>query len=389
MVGSVTNARDPKLTYCGNVHAADSVDGFLDSLDAHTSEVAASARRAGRPFGLGAWWPHSVANAIARDPATQQRVRDAMARLSIPLWTLNVFPHGDFHGEVVKERVYEPDWSTEERVLYTRDCAEAAAALAHPGDVIPLSTLPLGYRAHGQFADLRLMARNLARMASMLRDLRDRTGVHCVLALEPEPFCILERALDAANFLEQWLFDEGAWPTVPESALREHLGVCVDLCHLFVVGEDPLAAIHSLLARGIAVPKVQVSSCLEARSEAGLDELFAFQEARYLHQTVGDGVRALDLGEAQSHRAEFAAALARGPVRTHYHMPLWWDRDGAFGSTKRDLERALRGIAQLPDPPLCEVETYTWSVLPEHMRSEPLPTLLARELDFAANLLRR
>ena len=44
------------------------------------------------------------------------------------------------------------------------------------------------------------------------------------------------RVLSAA-FLERWLFDEGAWTTVPERVLRRHLGVCVDLCHLAVVGD--------------------------------------------------------------------------------------------------------------------------------------------------------
>ena len=387
---AVSNPRSLRLTYCGNVHAALSVDGFVASLERHAAPVAASARHAGRAFGLGSWWPAPVAHAIAHDPAQRERVRAAMERLGLPLWTLNVFPHGDFHDAVVKTAVYEPDWSTEERLVYTRDCAEAAAALSAPGSVVPLSTLPLGYRAPGQIADLRLMARNLARAASMLAAIEERTGVRCVLALEPEPFCMLERAADAGEFLEHWLFDEGAWPTVPESALRAHLGVCVDLCHLFVVGEDPLEAIAGLRARGIAVPKVQVSSCLEVRSREGLDELLAFAEPRYLHQTVSaTGLRALDLKDVARQRAEFERALEGGPIRTHYHMPLWWDRDGAFGSTRRELERALAGIAQMQEPPLCEVETYTWSVLPDAMRDAPLPDLLARELDFAAKLLCR
>lgn len=381
-------ASTPRLTYCGNVHATSSVDAFVASLRTHAAPVAAHARANGRAFGLGSWWPRDVAAALSRDGADRERVREAMAELDLPLWTLNVFPHGDFHGEVVKTAVYEPDWAHEDRLLYTRDCAEAAAALVPAGTCVPLSTLPLGYVDRGP-ADRRVMARNLARAASHLHALEQRTGVRCVLALEPEPFCLLETATAAATFLEQWIFDEGAWPTIAEGALRRHLGVCVDLCHLFVVGEDPLAALRDLAARGIAVPKVQVSSCLEVRAASGLDDLLAFAEARYLHQTVGPGVRALDLPEVAARRAEFEAALAHGPVRTHYHMPLWWDRDGAFGSTRSELRRALAGLAQLPDPPLCEVETYTWSVLPEALRSAPLPDLLARELEFAAKHLGR
>ncbi len=385
----MSNPRSQRLTYCGNVHAATTVDGFIDSLERHAAPVAVVARQQGREFGLGSWWPAPLAHAIAHDEAQRARVRLAMERLSLPLWTLNVFPHGDFHGRVVKTAVYEPDWTTEERLSYTRDCAEAAAALAAPGSVVPLSTLPLGFRSPGELVDLRLAARNLVRAASMLAAIRERTGVHCVLALEPEPFCVLDRAAAAGDFLERFLFDEGAWPTVPEAVLRAHLGVCVDLCHAFVVGEDPLAAIADLRARGIEVPKVQVSSCLEVRSQAGLDELLAFAEPRYLHQTVAaTGLRALDLVDVATERTEFEAALLRGPLRTHYHMPLWWDQDGAFGSTRRELERALVGISALREPPLCEVETYTWSVLPAAMRDAPMSSLLARELDFAAKLLR-
>lgn len=381
-------ATTPRLTYCGNVHATSSADAFVDALRRHAAPVAAKARANGRAFGLGAWWPAEVAAALARDTAVRARVQAAMAELDLPLWTLNVFPHGDFHDAVVKTAVYEPDWAHEDRLAYTRDCAEAASLLVPPGSCVPLSTLPLGYQDRGP-ADRRVMARNLARAASHLHALEQRTGVRCVLALEPEPFCLLETAAAAATFLEQWVFEEGAWPTIPGEALRRHLGVCVDLCHLFVVGEDPLQALKDLAARGIAVPKVQVSSCLEVRAEAGLDELLRFAEGRYLHQTVGKGVRALDLPEVAARRAEFALALQQGPVRTHYHMPLWWDRDGPFGSTRPDLERALLGIARLPEPPLCEVETYTWSVLPEELRAAPLPDLLARELDFAARHLSR
>ncbi len=378
-----------RLTYCGNVHAAQSVGGFLDGLDRFAVPVRDLGRVAGRPFGLGAWWPASVAAEIAREPAVQERVRRALAERDLPLWTLNVFPHGDFHDDIVKEAVYRPDWGTEERVVYTRDCAEAAASLVPAGTVVPLSTLPLGYRAAGADpATLRLMACNLARAATHLHELHERTGVHCVLALEPEPFCLLETAAAAAKFFEQWLLTAGVANAVPERAVRAHLGVCVDLCHAFVVGEDPLAVLRDLHARGISVPKVQVSSCLELRAPSGLDELLAFDEVRYLHQTIAaSGERALDLGEVAARRSEFERALAHGPVRTHYHMPLWWDRDGAFGSTRALLERALDGLRQLPSPPLCEVETYTWSVLTGELCNAPLPERIARELDFAAKRL--
>jgi hypothetical protein len=247
-----------------------------------------------------------------------------------------------------------------------------------------LSTLPLGYRAPGgPQPDLRVMARNLARAASSFAALEQRTGVCCVLALEPEPFCLLETCAAAAAFLEQWLFEEGASATVPEDVLRRHLGVCVDLCHLAVVGEDALAACDDLRRRGIAVPKIQVSSCLEVRAPEGLERLLGFDEPRWLHQTVAaSGMRALDLPQVRRECSTFAGA---GRLRTHFHLPLWWDEPGALGSTRAEVERVLAGLrAPLP---LLEVETYTWPALHDFAAGAGLAERLCRELDFAAACL--
>ncbi|MCA8964475.1 MAG: metabolite traffic protein EboE [Planctomycetes bacterium] len=378
---------DVRLTYCGNVHPAPDLPSHLAALQQHTGPVAAVARARGRSFGVGAWWPAPLAYELAHDPDSGRTLLAAMDRLGLELWTLNVFPFGGFHDEVVKTAVYSPDWASEERLHYTRLCADAAALLCGGGTVLPMSTLPLGYRAPGApEPDLRLMARNLARCASAFAALEERTGLCCVLALEPEPDCLLETAAGAADFLERWLFDEGAWTTVPEDVLRRHLGVCVDLCHLAVVGEDPLAALADLRARGIAVPKIQVSSCLEVRAPEGLDRLLSFAEPRYLHQTAAQsGARALDLDAVAARRAEFEAG---GRVRCHYHVPLFWDEPGTFGSTRDEVERVLHALARSPEPlPLLEVETYTWGVLGDFAGDSPLAERLVAELDWAASCL--
>jgi len=376
-----------QLTYCGNVHPAGDLEEWLATVHRFAVPVAAAQRRRGLRFGLGAWWNAAVAQTLAGDPAARARLSAELAALDLPLWTLNVFPFGGFHDAVVKRAVYAPDWATEERLDYTRQCARVAAGLLPMGSTLPLSTLPLGYRGPGDApADLRLMARNLVRCASSFAAIEQQTGVRCTLALEPEPFCLLETCAAAADFLERWVFDEGAWSTVTTEVLRRHLGVCVDLCHLAVVGEEPLAALALLAARGIVVPKVQVSSCLELRAPAELAPLLAFDEPRYLHQTVAErGPRALDLGDVRARTAEFTAG---GRLRTHFHMPLYWDQPGALGSTRSEVERVLRGLRAMPPPlPLLEVETYTWSVLGDLAGSEPLPLRIGRELEFVANLL--
>jgi hypothetical protein len=374
----------PRLTYCSNVHPCPDLASQLSTLRDYTAPIAQLARQRGRAFGLGGWWPMSLVEELSGNATAREQLRSELQAIDVPLWTLNVFPFGDFHEEVVKTSVYMPDWGQEERLLYTRRCAEVGASLLQEGDVLPLSTLPLGYRAGGASpAELRLMARNLARAASMLAGVEANTGVRCVLAIEPEPNCLLETVKQTADFLDEWLFEEGAWPTVPEGHLRRHLGVCVDLCHLAVLDEDPLAAIADLKRRGIDVPKIQVSSCLEVRSAEGIEELLTFAEPRYLHQTVAqNGIRSLDLDDVARRRSEFDNA---GRVRTHYHVPLDWDQDGPFGSTQNEVRRVLEALAAGPDPvPLLEVETYTWSVLGDTFGEQPLTDRLQRELDWVA-----
>jgi hypothetical protein len=154
---------------------------------------------------------------------------------------------------------------------------------------------------------------------------------------------------------------------------------------LAVLDEDPLLALADLKHRGIEVPKIQVSSCLEVRELEGLEALLMFQEPRYLHQTVAqNGIRALDLDGVAARQGEFQSA---GRIRTHYHVPLDWDQDGPFGSTQREVRRVLEALASGPDPvPLLEVETYTWSVLGDKFGNAPLATRIQRELDWVAGI---
>ena len=68
------------------------------------------------------------------------------------------------------------------------------------------------------------------------------------LALEPEPCCHMETVAETVRFFERHLF---AAPAVAafgrlaglgrgesEAALRRHLGVCFDACHMAVEFED-------------------------------------------------------------------------------------------------------------------------------------------------------
>jgi hypothetical protein len=188
-----------------------------------------------------------------------------------------------------------------------------------------------------------------------------------------------------------------------EAALREHVGVCLDACHLAVEFEDAKSAVDAFSRAGIRIGKVQVTDALVARftGDPGedsrvLDDLEPFSDDVYLHQVVerrgGAITRYLDLPDAlRAARSEALDPSTPGPLdpsewRIHFHVPIFHDRLGRFESTQpflRDLFDALRKAAVTEH---LEVETYTWDVLPAEHRCGAVEEAIARELEFAIEL---
>jgi hypothetical protein len=185
----------------------------------------------------------------------------------------------------------------------------------------------------------------------------------------------------------------GLGPAESEAALRRHLGVCFDACHMAVEFEDAAAGLRALGRAGIRVGKVQVSAGLRVRMDPGdralVDALRPFAEGVYLHQVVerrdGRLVRYLDLPEA----LDAAQRDGAGPRewRIHFHVPLFREELGRFASTQDYLRGVLGLLRQEAHAPHLEVETYTWDVLPEAFRREDIASAVARELRWVLDEL--
>jgi sugar phosphate isomerase/epimerase len=358
------------LTYCSNIHPGEGWADVLANLDGHARSVKAALSPAA-PFPLGLRISAEAAFAVTDREAA--RFRDWCAREGFDVATLNGFPHGRFHGAGVKEKVYLPDWRSEERVAYTLRLAELLAAwlpLRGPGATGSISTVPIAFRAHWREEDRALVRANLSAALSGLARLRDGSGHEIVLALEPEPGCLLETTDEAIAF-----FDAIALP----DSQAKLLGLCFDCCHQAVEFESAAEALGKLAAAGIRIGKVQVSSALRAeRHELGA--LAAFDEPTYLHQVV-----ARDAGGRLARFDDLPAFLALGPAalarfteaRVHFHVPIFAERAEGCGTTRAFLEEALPLLA--PETPL-EVETYSWNVLPPAARAGSVAESIIREL---------
>lgn len=368
--------RTIQLTYCTNVHDLATEEAWTKSVLYFGGELR---RRLGwdrMPLGL--WWQAPLARAAARDPGPTARL---LSDHSLRAFTCNAFPYGNFHEPVVKTKVYRPDWSRPERLAYTKDCALALAGLLPEGAFGTLSTLPLGWRHEWGPAKTALAVEHLLAWIDFAADLERRTGRRLALALEAEPGCILERTPQVLAF-----WKESVLPAAGrESLLARHLGMCYDTCHQAVQFESPEEALGALRAAGIPVHKMQLSSGLEFTADparATEPARRAFAEPRFLHQTRTQGRDFDDLPDALE-GADWAL-----PWRTHFHLPLQAETLLGSEGVRTTREDMLRAYRYALEHDLCrhfEVETYTWSVLPEPERPagpEALAAALARELAF-------
>jgi sugar phosphate isomerase/epimerase len=298
------------------------------------------------------------------------RLRDALADEGLFAFTLNGFPYGNFQAEVVKRRVYHPDCGTDERRTYLRELAEVLSALL-PDDLEAgtISTLPLGHREEAG-PDLETRALDqLCRLALELAELRDRTGKSIRVCLEPEPGCLIETTPEALRFFTEALPEAARRHGLAEPVWQEHLGLCFDACHQAVAFEDAAASLRALRAAGVVVGKAQLSSALVVHTPGSPEarrRLASFDEPRFLHQARAQrddgGLAAVDdLPEA-------GRLPDDRPWRVHFHLPVHRALAGELGTTRDVLEAALAELRTWDRLPHLEVETYTWSVLPEAER---------------------
>ncbi|HXD89369.1 MAG TPA: metabolite traffic protein EboE [Urbifossiella sp.] len=376
------------LGYCTNVHPGQSIGAVLAGLDRYTVPVM---RSIGRPLAAGLWLARPVVDELLAAPHGVAEFAAALADRRLTCHTLNAFPYGDFHANRVKENVYLPDWSQAERLTYTCECAAVLASLLPDGSDGSISTLPLGFKPFEHppaFLDACL--RNLIACAAWLDRVRAESGRTIRLAIEPEPFCLLETTPETVAFFEKLWKAAGA----EERCVREHIGVCYDVCHQAVEFEDAAEAVQSLDSAGIRINKVQISCAIQLDNPGdnrdGLAALRRYVEPRYLHQTFAkraDGMvlKAVDLTESLlDSPGEFAAAEC---WRVHFHVPVDAEKLGPLNTTKPAVAAALAAVGRLAYAPHLEVETYTWEVLPGGPGID-LVAGLARELTATQDIIR-
>ena len=366
--------RHVRLGYCLNLHAAESLDELLESLRAVTLPLSDRFASSG-PFGVGMYLPAKLARHLLTEEGGDDllRLREFLSKEGLDPFTYNAFPYGDFQTDGLKERVYEPLWTSAARARYTLDVARLAQILSGEDESRSHISISTHGGRYGEWEDGE-RAQAVAQFSEVLRVLEASDGTPVALSIEAEPCSSSSDSFAAA-----------AWVQEIDS---ERLGVCLDCCHSAVEFEDVEAALAASLGAGLG--KVRFSSALRLESPAanpeGVAALLALDEARFLHQVIaaGAGLRASDLPELASGLSA-GDWLGQEEWRCHFHVPVDLDQFSGLGTTAFHADKLVGGLLRAPQswswPELhLEIETYTWSVLPGGPASVPaLVDALERE----------
>ncbi len=371
------------LGYCTNIHRgenwAETFAGLRDYTLRVRDRVCPDA-----PYGIGLRLSAEAARELA-EPSALGAFRDWLMAENCYVFTINGFPYGKFHGTRVKEQVYLPDWTSRERLEYTKQLFDLLAQLLPEDKSVAgsVSTLPGSFKEFitDEPTQRAVMIGHLLECADHIAELSARTGRDFHLGLEPEPLGYFETSAETVAFFEK------LFAAAPDAErVRRHLGVNYDTCHLAVEYESSAEALGRLRAAGIRISKLHLSSALTLiPSPAALERVRDFEEGVYLHQVI---VRREGSGELERYRdlppaLEMAAAHPGGAGdewRVHFHVPIHAEPEMLFGTTRDHILGVLDLLGN--DPSLCahlEMETYTWEVLPSSLHSADVVDQLERE----------
>jgi hypothetical protein len=342
--------------YALNVFAYETLDELWICLEGDVLEIKKRAFP-NEVFPIELRFSERLVNELMQDCDHVARLKYFLDTHDLALVTVNGFVMPHFHGERVKERVYLPAWhESEARVRFTNACLDLLAELA-PQDIEFASvSVPFGALKP---VSMEAVAPNILKCAEDAAKLHERTGIRCVVALEPEPGLSVETTSEAVGFFERF---------VPQP-IRRYVGVTFDLSHQLVDFENLTESIASLQRQGVPIAKVHVSNAAE------MTELRPFyDDSIYLHQVVGVDAK----GKRAYFSLDWPTQLPPSNItrfRVHYHLPVF---PTDMSTTLPEIERFLTNLSSFdPSIPFI-VETYTW---PEQLRGrEHLVDNICREL---------
>ena len=388
------------LSYCTNIHPGPDWQTTFDGLKKYIPLVKDKVAHKGS-FGIGLRLSNQASKELDENDQLS-KFKSWLIEQDCYVFTMNGFPYGQFHDVAVKDKVHLPDWTSQERYDYTLRLFKQLALLPKNGSEAGISTSPISYchwfDEESERKNVFVMAaEQMAALAVELRAIEQQSGTYLHLDIEPEPDGLLENSKQVLEFYKEYLLLFGAarvrkelnlGKEEAEEILLRYICLCYDVCHFALAYEEPEYSFNEFASAGIRIGKIQISAALKIIANSDPNELFSalaqFNEPTYLHQVTqknGDHIVTYnDLPDLLAIKPEFKE------LRAHFHVPIFLESFEGLYSTQDHILKVLAYIKKHDVTRHLEVETYTWDVLPENLKTE-ISSSIARELNWTLSKL--
>jgi hypothetical protein len=389
------------LTYCTNIHPGQDWASTFESLVEYLPIIKNKISKE-QPFGIGLRLSNKASEELAMNDNLPQ-FKSWLIKNGLYVFTMNGFPYGNFHDEVVKDKVHEPDWTTRDRVNYTIRLFEQLAYLLPEGISGGISTSPISYKHWHKSTDSKRIvlekgAIHLTELILKLYELEERTSKYLHLDIEPEPDGMLENTEDVLMFYRNFLLPIAKKKLIKildvsearaQDLVLRYCALCYDICHFSLAYEEPAYTFEKLKSAGIKIGKIQVSAALKVRFDTSdkdkiWESLAQFDEPTYLHQVTentNEGVKTYnDLPVVLKNKTDVSE------LRAHFHVPIFLESFEELYSTQDHILKVINILRENMISEHLEVETYTWDVLPASLKRE-LSESIIREMNWLIDKL--
>ncbi len=384
------------VTYCTNIHPGQNWISTFESLKKHVPFIKKNVAK-NIAFGLGLRLSNKASEELSQGNKLEL-FKSWLSENNVYVFTMNGFPYGNFHGEKVKENVHAPDWSTPERVTYTKRLFKQLSELIPKGLEGGISTSPISYKHWYKSNEERKCvfekgAEHLIEIVLQLHEIEVSSGTYLHLDIEPEPDGLIENSDEFLDFFETYLIPIGIKIITDRlgnieieviQMIKRYITMCYDICHFSLAYEEPKETFRKLNDAKINVGKIQVSAALKVLyDENTIEEIWQslarFDEPTYLHQVTQliDGkVKTFnDLPSVLVQKEKFIE------LRGHFHVPIFLEQFGALFSTQDHILKVIAYLKKHQITRHLEIETYTWDVLPLELKKE-LSDSIVREIKW-------
>ncbi len=389
------------VSYCTNIHGGSDWNSTFRNLKLYVPKI----KREVCPeahFGLGLRLSNKASEELNQG-SNLTEFQEWLSKNEIYVFTMNGFPYGNFHNERVKENVHSPDWTTNERLVYTKRLFQQLAKLLPNGMSGGISTSPISYKywhnsEKKKETALTSGAKHLAEIVLQLQEIEKKSNTYLHLDIEPEPDGLLENSDELLEFFNAYLIPIASTilkekSTIAEAdiekTIKRYITVCYDICHFSLAYEEPESTFKKFKDAGLKIGKIQVSAALKILyNEVDVQEIWStlsrFDEPTYLHQVTqevsGKVKTYADLPMILESKNSFTE------LRAHFHVPIFLEQFGKLYSTQDHILKVLAYLKQDPVSEHLEIETYTWDVLPSELKKD-LSQSIVREMNWLKNRL--